>query len=762
MKNLFARALISTAMLALSYANANAQTTGTASGTDDAGLDTIVVTAQKREQDLQQVGIAITAIDGGTVQSRNITSSADLASRVVGMENYSPYGPGTSANIVIRGIGVNDFGEGHEAPITTYVDEFYIVAVPAVDFALFDIDRVEVLRGPQGTLFGRNSTGGLIHYVTAKPSDALEGYASASLSRFDTLKFEGAVSAPVSEDIAVRLSAFSLRSDGFQRQVNPALERGGQAGTDAVRLQLRRQGDDGWDVLLKGEYGRLKTVHAYYESLTGYVDNDTGLVIADPNGRDIVGYAERDGPAAAKNTAWTNRPARLESEGYSGLLRLEKSFGDTSFTSVTGYQHYDREMLEDSDGTPNDIVFAAFPYQVDQISQEFRLFHDGARTNWTAGIYALRSIGKNQPSAVFNFPLDPPAPDGLYTGAVFPLSLNADWRLRTNSISAFAQFEHELSDTLTFIAGARLTYDDKSFADADNAAFRTCSDGQPGSCFLVSQGGTGTANPFALDYDAWLVSGKVELDYKPNDDTLFYASVSRGAKAGGFNNGFYPDGTALTQIPYGDETLYAYEIGQKVTLLDRKLRFNSSLFYYHYKDYQVFNYFGLVGLISNQDARAYGFETEIEARPAAGITLHGSLGYLRTKIYDVSKAAPSGAIVVADRPMAFAPKWSGGGGISYAASIGGGEILLDWNFDTRTSRFAGNFGDPGTELGGYFKHNASVTLKLDSGWELRAFVDNLGNRKNLTYAGPSFASLGIIQARYAMPRTAGASIAFHW
>lgn len=739
---------------------------GTATATSDensSGLATIVVTAQKREQNLQSVGIAVTAVTAESIQSQNITSSADLAGRIVGLENYSPYGPGTSANVVIRGIGVNDFGEGHEAPVTTYVDEFYYVAVPAVDFALFDLDRVEVLRGPQGTLFGRNSTGGLIHYVTAKPQNRAEGFANATYSSFNTLKLEAAANAPISDTVSVRLSGFSQTSDGYQRQVNPNLERGGQAGSQAVRLQLRYQGHDGWDLNLKGEYGRIDTVHSYYESLTGYVDDATGLVMRDDTITDIVGYAERNGPTAKKNTVFTNRPAMLKATIKSALFRAEKEFGDTTFTSVTGYQNYKRQMNEDSDGTPNDIVYASFPYQLEEATQELRLFHNGDRTDWTVGVYGLLATGDNQPSAVFNFPLDGPAPDGIYQGAVFPLALNANWRMRTKSLSAFGQVEHNLTDTLKLIAGVRLTYDDKGFADADNAAFRTCASGQPGSCFLVSEGGDGTPNPFKLDYDQLLVSGKVALEYSPNRNTLFYASISRGTKGGGFNNGFYPDNTSLAQIPYKDETLYAYEIGEKVTLLNNRLRINTSAFYYDYSDYQVFNYFGLVGLISNQDARAYGVETEIEAELAEGLTVYGSAAYLNTKIYDVSKSTPSGAIVTADREMAFAPKWSGSGGVTYttpATSLGA--LTVDWNFNARSSRFAGNFGDPGTKLNSYFKHNASISFDFEAGWNIRAFVDNIGNVKNFTYLGPSFASLGIVQARYAMPRTYGVAVGIKW
>ncbi|MBO9378159.1 TonB-dependent receptor [Sphingomonas histidinilytica] len=744
-----------------------AQAQVAADSADDAagGLQEIVVTAQKRAQNIQQVGIAITAVTPEQIANRNIASSADLAGKVVGLESYSPYGPGTSSNVVIRGIGLNDFGEGHEAPVTSYVDEFYIVAVPAVDFALFDLDRVEVLRGPQGTLFGRNSTGGLINYITKRPSQTAEGYLSASYGRFNDLKLEGAATAPLSDTVSMRLSGTSRHSDGFQKNINPALERGGQAGSDAARLQLRYQGDDGWDILLKGEYGRTRTTHAYYESKTGFVDAN-GLVVTDPTIVDAVGYAERNTPAAKKNVVSTNDAAFLRSSGYSGLLRIEKKFGDTTFTSLTGYQSYKRRMQEDSDGTPNPLVFASFPYQGKQLTQELRLYHDGRSTRWTVGLYGMRALGKDQPTAVFNFPLDGPTAvnpaTGLYNGTYFPISLNADWRLRTNSGAVFGQIEQDFGK-FTAIAGIRVTRDRKTFSDRDNAALRDCGGGAVGDCFLVSDGGTGTPVPFRLKYSATLWSGKIELDYKPNRNNLFYASISRGTKAGGFNNGFYPTGVSLARIPYGDETLISYEVGQKSTLFDRKLRINTSAFYYDYKDYQAFNYVGLAGLITNQDATAYGIETDIEAAVTPELRLYAAGAYLHTEIEDVAKVTPVGTTVVADRPMAFAPKWSASGGATYTIELPNDQSLaLDWNFETRSSRYSGNFGDPGTQLEGYFKHNASITYEAAEHWQLRAFVDNISNRLNTTYGGPSFASLGIIQVRYAMPRTYGAAVRYRW
>lgn len=731
------------------------------------GLAEIVVTAQKREQSLQQVGISVTAVTGEKIREQNISSSAELASHIVGLENFSPYGPGTSANVVIRGIGLNDFGEGHEAPVTTYIDEFYILSVPAVDFALFDLDRVEVLRGPQGTLFGRNSTGGLVNYVTKHPTTKDQsGYFQISYGKFNDLKVEGAASASLTDHLSVRLSGMRRESDGYQVNLYPNMPRGGAAGTTAFRGQLRYQDDDGWDVLLKGEYGRTSMVQSYYETITGGIDPNTGLVVTNPNRVDATGYAERNTAAAGKNVVNTDGETYLRSRGYNGLLRVEKKFGDTTFSSITGYQSFGRQLSEDSDGTPNPLIVALFPYQGQEMTQELRLYHQGPNLRWTGGVYALRAIGHNQPSATYNYPTSGPgavnSATGLYNGVYLPIALAADWRLRTNSGAIFGQVEKDLGD-FTLSGGVRVTRDAKRFADYDNATFRKCSDGTVGGCFLESQGGIGTAQPFTLDYKKTLVSGKVQVDYKPNHRTLVYASLSRGTKAGGFNNGFYPGGISVSQVPYGAEAIYTYELGEKLTLLDRHLRINSSVFYNDYHDYQTFNFRGIAGLLSNQNASSYGAETEIEAAVARRLSMRLAGAYLETNIKNVSKATPSGGTATADRPMAFAPKWSASGGVTYTLPLTGERaIAFDWNFEARTLRYSGNFGDPGTRLEGFFKHNASVVYNAAENLSFKAFVDNIGNRLNTTYGGPSFADVGIIQVRYAMPRTFGGAATIKW
>ncbi len=324
------------------------------------GLEEIIVTPQKRAQDIQTVGISMTAFSGAEILDRGISSSVDLVTRTPSVDNYSPYGPGSSANIVIRGIGLNDFGEGNEAPVTVYVDEFYLLSVPAVDFSLFDLERAEILRGPQGTLFGRNSTGGSVQFVTHQPVDTFGGFLKFTYASFGEAKGEGAINVPINDSLYGRLSFLTHHSDGYIRNLNPALPEGGQAGTDAIRGQLRYV-RDGWDIDFKTEYGWQDRPHTYYQQIPSTLSPTTGLASLNPGGTDAAGYNPARYGADQPNVAYTSSPQRLKSDALTELLRVKDDFGDMNFTSITGFMHLTRTETEDCDAGPNNSCAAIFP-----------------------------------------------------------------------------------------------------------------------------------------------------------------------------------------------------------------------------------------------------------------------------------------------------------------------------------------------------------------------------------------------------------------
>ena len=729
-------------------------------------LEEVVVTAQKREQNLQDVGISISALSGSDLKDYGLSRATELATKVPNLGLYLPYGPGTSGNVILRGIGLNDFGEGHEAPVTLYVDEFYIVSIPAVDFSMFDIDRAEVLRGPQGTLFGRNATGGLVHFVTAKPTFERNGFISLGGGRFGEIKAEGGIGGAISDKVAGRLSFISHHSDGYIKNLNPAFDDGGQAGTDGVRAQLLFEPDNDWRITLKGEYADTSTRHMYYGALPMVRDPVSGVGIVDLNGTDFAGYNAQNFGINEKNISFTSDPQTLNQDGYSFLARIEKDLGDITVTSLTGYLNMSRTLVEDCDAGPNRLCFADFPYDADWITQELRAAKTEGAFTWTVGAFYVHQDAENHPSATFNIPLGGPTAldpaTGLYNGFSLPISLAANWTQSTESYSVFGQFEYELANRWTVIGGLRIGHDEKNFDDQDNATLRSCPGdpfGLPANCFLVADGGVGIANPFQDTYNETLISWRIGANFQFSDDILLFASISSSSKAGGFNNGFYSGQIAsdTSLIPYKSESNLAFEIGEKGTFMDGRLRVNGSIFYYDYSDFQVFNFLSFGGLVENTGASSYGAELEVDVVVSDNIRLRGGLGLLETNVENVKGPF---ATFISDRDMAMSPNVNANGAINYRVPLQGKfELGLQWDWNYLGERFSTNFGEPATVLPSEFKHNVLLTLGINKNWELRAYVKNISDKKTL-YRQATFHDLGYAQQVFAAPRTYGATLTY--
>ena len=725
-------------------------------------LEEVVVTAQKREQNLQDVGISISALSGSDLQDYGLTRATELSTKVPNLGLYMPYGPGSSGNVILRGIGLNDFGEGHEAPVTLYVDEFYLVSVPAVDFSMFDIERAEVLRGPQGTLFGRNATGGLVHFVTAKPTFEPQGFISLGGGRFDEIKAEGGIGGAISDKVAGRVSFISHHSKGYINNLDPELGNGGQAGTDGGRVQLLFEPGNDWRINIKGEYTDTSNRHMYYGTVPMIADPVSGVGIEDTDGTDFAGYNPKNFGIASSNESYTSEPQTLDQDGWSLLARIEKDLGDITLTSLTGYIKLDRELVEDCDASPNRLCFADFPYESDWVTTELRAAKTEGDFTWTVGAYYMYQDAENLPSATFNIPVSGPAAidpaTGLYNGFFFPIALAGDWTQSTESYSAFGQFEYNV-DRWTLIGGLRVGRDKKNFHERDNATLRSCPGFPiPSNCFSPPDG-PGIANPYRDSYKETLLSWRVGANFEVNDNVLLFASISSSSKAGGFNNGFYSTQIAVdpSLIPYESETNIAYEIGEKASFMDGRLRVNGSLFYYDYEDFQVWNFLSFGGLVENTDASSYGAELEVDMAVSDNIRLRGGVGLLETNIEDVVGPSPT---YVADRDMAMSPTVSANGAINFRVPLQGNYNLeLQWDWSYLGERNSANFAEPAAELPDEFKHNVLVVLGINENWELRGYVRNISDKRTL-YRQATFYPLGYAQKVFAPPRVYGATLTY--
>jgi len=691
-------------------------------------LEEVIVTAQKREQSLQDVGISITALDAGQIQNFRFVASTDVVAQLPGVENFSTQGRGANAFTYIRGVGLNDFGDAHEAPVTGYIDEFYMLAPAGLDFALYDLERIEVLRGPQGTLFGRNSTGGLIHYISKKPTKEFEGYADFTYASYDEVRLEGVVSGPLSENLSGRASLLFHDGDGYIKNLGP-FDDGSNYGTNSGRVQLLYEPNDDVSVLAKIQYGEVDVIPLYTDHETATTDPATGLQQLNPGGVSVLGFNESQVGVSAPRTVMTNNPQTLTSEVMNVLFRIDWNLNEEiSLTSLSGYAYVTRDNREDCDGSPQDVCAAGFPVDHEIITQEIKLYWDKGNTRWTGGIFYLDQDAKAHPNADF---------------FGFPLALNSPWELQLESWSLYGHVEYDIAPQWTILAGVRYTNDKKHY-EARNTffgAFRNAADN-----FTDENVGNLTNRKDEL------VSANIEVDWKPNEDWLVYGKITRGTKAGGFNNGFYFVPTP-EDVQFGDETLLSYEIGFKADIFENRARLNSSFFYYDYKDFQTFNFSGLSGSVTNSDAVNFGAEFELLVFPTDRLEISLGLSLLDSTVKDVFNG-----VIVSDVRMALAPKVTFNGVARYTQPVFTGGITYQWDFNFIGDKFNNNFNDLSSSHGDVFTTNIRATYVPQSAeWEASFFVQNLTDETNLIKADP-FGGLGFRQGVYNPPRWFGGSV----
>ena len=704
----------------------------------DVGLEEIVVTAQKREQRLSDVGVSVTSIGGESLARSGITDSLAITAAVPNLVNASIFGPGTNTNFSIRGVAQNDFNDGTESPIATYVDDVYLVPTGAGSFPLYDMERVEVLRGPQGTLFGRNSTGGLIHFITAKPVHKFFGSVSASYGSYNERVFSGIVNVPLGEIADLRVSARYQNNNGYIRHLTGNQPKGGQFETKSIRGQLLLKPSSELKSLFKVSYEKAsgQTSRVFHEAVG--IDAVTGgeFVLAPTQdfyltgpGRDKFGLPT----VGSSDTADSGSPQGLK--GASSLTIQNttnwKITDQITLTSVSAYNRYKRNTLEDCDGTQAEVCMSHYQNSASQFTQELRAFGDMGKIRWTVGGYYL-----NQKS---NQNLIVP----LFFRAI---GLAVDVKNRAKGYAAFANIEYDVAPKVTVIAGIRGARDIKHI-DQRNGVYAPLSSTAPlagyendvppysllnttpaGTIFenLSNDANSNGRNRFARN--GW--SGKIEIDYKPAGDTLLYASLSRGLKSAGFNNGVLAAGLPITDLAFKPETLLAYEVGFKSSFFDRKASVAAAAFYYNYKNFQVLNFVGLGSFITNRDARIYGGEIELNFRPVPPLTLQLNGGFVHTKLIGVA----NGGGVVANREMALAPSWTLSAKARYEVPVGSQHKLgfqVDASMRDKFFNVPGN--DPASVVPRYTNVNARIDL-VDAGdrYNLGVSVRNLFDKRYIT------------------------------
>lgn len=703
----------------------------------------LVVTAQKRREKIQDVGISITALSGDTIKSLNLSNMQQISQQVPNLQ-VSTWTPAfTTFNL--RGISQNNFQDNLEAPVAVYMDDVYIGSMNALGLPMFDIERVEVLRGPQGTLFGRNATGGLIQFISNSADETrLNGYVEGEIADFGTRKLEGAIGGQLTPGIRARVAGFYMKSTGWMKAgFNPLLGRKAlgrtSQGADGYAFRANVQADLTPNTLL---------------SVTGFYSKDNDV----PTGQYIVRFAEADpntglginpGPPI---TGSVFKHASDEDTGFnrkvwSTTAKLTHRISDNvDFTYIGNYSSLDKNYIEDAGGG---LFF--FPFQTiahhRQWSHEARVSGHASRVRWQAGVYFL--------DMDFNGEFDASgevitgSPQGRIQGLTDLTSRN--W-------SVFGQGEYDFTPELTGIVGLRWSQDHKKIKFT-TLGFNMEDQGVPNGGVLFDYAQEIAANPqFAGDdkINYGDVAARAQLNYKPHRDLLFYASYNRGIKGGNWS----PSPTVtLADFRHKNEVLDSYEIGMKSTIAPGT-RLNMAAFYYDYHDYQAFSLTNLQPQVTNSDATVKGAEIELYSRPMRNVDLALGAAFLDSNVDFVPAVFPGTGTTDAELPQAPHVSLNALGRYTVPLSFGSLAFQVDGRYASK--HFLEGTNSDVSFQKGYFVGNASIGLgSEDERWRATLWVKNFTNSKYKVY-NLDLGLAGFVEQMYAPPRQFGATLNFRF
>ena len=721
-------------------------------------LEEIIVTAQKREQNIQDVGIAITAFSGEQMRQLGYTNAQQITALAPGVHTVQPNGE-ANYGLAIRGAANSDFVANQESPVSLYVDEVYISQMSGAGFMLFDMERVEILRGPQGTLYGRNATGGLAHFVTNKPEQEFGGYGQVTVGEYDQVKFQGAVNGGLNDMLSARLSVSTHHNSGYvENRVDPDNDLN-NANDYAGRAQLLFEPSEDFSLLLNGRY-------SLQEIRTGFFENVAGSVGADGNGvkeknrcgefTNFNGYcdADRDNYAGDYDKLGHND---LETYGFSGTLKW--NLGDKLLTVIMDRQSVERDYIEDSDASPLADFNFFLSTDAEQWSNEIRLNGETDALRWVAGFYYLSiDIADANGAEIPLLGVDPSGAAGTDGMGNFT-GLDSPYTQEKNSWSLFGQLEYQLSDQFTVIGGFRWI-DEKVDYSYENNFVAFLNDGS-----VERNGNRNILAPlggFSGEYNEGLWSAKVELDWQPSDDWLAYASWNRGVKGGGFNAPLEAylvadPGTPEydAQFQFNEEELNAFELGFKSSLFDGRARLNVSAYYNDYKDFQAFTIVGLAtNVVSAPDAESMGLEAELYVTPSAGLDLAFGVSY-----NDIDVTLADGTKTTSIQ----SPKWNLNGLIRYEWPVQNGVMAIQGDIHYRSRHYhALTLADAVSE-NGYHIANARLSWSTaDDKWEVAVFGENITDEDYVVQSFDIAALLGWIEEYYGRPRWVGGSVSYNF
>jgi len=708
-------------------------------------LEEVLVTAQKRVESLQDVALTIQAYTGEQIEDAGLKSTDNLSQLVPGYQATRQIG---GAVPYLRGVGTQNGAMGDEASIPQYIDGVYMASIYSTITYFNNVARVEVLKGPQGTLYGRNATGGLVSIVTKDPVRETSGQVGMSYGSYDTVNANLYATTGIGEYIAADIAVTYLnQGEGY----GDNLFTGGESNymdNTSIRSKWLITPSDDLTITLIGDYGSFGgSIASDRAPAPGTYGADGQLIY----GGCLAGGGTPAECTAAAQAGATQAPADFQDvfanfRNFSGSRqwglsgRIDYSFDALDFVSLTAYRHSDIRTFLDQDGTPVPFVDATLPRVEKQFSQEFQLLsNNDSKLAWILGFYYL-----DFKPAYEDFHLD-----GFLGGGVS--SLNLPVSQYTTSYAVFGEMTYDFTEQWGLTLGGRYTWDERTLAGQTTLGF--------------AGGGSLSFPAFDVstkwDEPTW----KVTLDYKPSDNVMFYGTYSRGFKSGVYNS--VVTGPA-PGAPVNPEILDAYELGFKSFLADGRMRLNGAAFYYDYTDLQLVSIdAGITFLRNATSAEVYGGELELGYLLTENFEINAGAAYLESEYgnFSCTTTAPNpigGGIVTETNckgnDLIRAPNFTGNVGAAYTVPMASGSFkaTMNWYFN------GGFYWEPDNvlEQDAYNVLNAELSwTNADGNMRIRVFGANLTDEKYYWYSNSG--GLGF-QISAAPPLTFGAGVDFYW
>jgi iron complex outermembrane receptor protein len=726
-----------------------------AEAADAGGLETIIVTAQKRQENLQNVPISVKAITGDQMRYRQINTAVDLLTVVPGLEVNGTLGKNVPV-FSLRGISMRDFSFNQDGPVATYYDEVYKGNFPLLGVYMYDLERVEVLKGPQGTLYGQSTTGGAINVISRKPDFTTGGYVSVGYGNYDHLRIEGAAQTSLTDKLAVRLAFVRDRADGYVQNVSPGQPNVSSTDEYGFRGTLRYQADD-FDFILRGVYSRRDP---YYDGGIPWALGPKGI------GKGIYEFFGGHSDFRVGLNKWQIsdlNPARNPSTLNSVSATINKKLNDNlTLTSISAYDDGKLNVGINTDGSYLQEVQVDFTGRTEQFTQDLRVTSDyvgpfnyilGAyysqeRANDTATNHFFADIDVNG-DAVINFK-DCVASLARKLAPVACAQHNQFEQI-INSSALYTDVNYALTDKVKLRAGLRYTHDKGALNDF--LAQITGNDGVP--VVNTIPGGVNLNATTGRDFSTNNVSGKAGIDYTPMPNVLLYLNYSRGYRRAAFNAQAFSANQLNVAKP---ETVDAVEGGLKSELLDRRLLLNGAIFWYGYENQQFVDPgTGVVQqLIGLPKSRIIGEELEVAYRLTEDITFSGNLSQLNTEILQGVSSGKS----VAGNQLVQAPPLSITSAIDWTIpvhGVGAADVLIDGE---RTGRqYFDILQRASTSQVAYWTMNANIRLHTnDDRRGISFWAKNITDTYYYTVMSDFRSSLGFAYGRPAPPRTFGVTV----